>query len=401
MKKKKSPLLILRNTACFLILLICLLAGAACLISGGYMKAQYMKPWSETYSDSFSDPRIRLSSIGLLAANNHNMQPWKIRLDPDDPMVFFLYADSSRLTKEVDPDARQFMVSQGTFLEYVVVAGQEKGWKVSVTLFPDGEYQGQDLRREMDQKPVAKLVLEKTAPQKTSLYPGVFLPDTNRNDYTPAPLSSAALSSLQNIVSPDQKTLSLKIYQDSENLKQISSYALKSAETEAATARVMEESNRIFRPNEYSKNKYRYGYSVEGQGVSGLKKPVIQTLVTLFPSMNSGKGASQNFISYTKQSVEHTPAYLMIFSEGNSRTAQVMSGMLYSDLVLTGHTLHLAVQPLSQILEVYPEMHTLDSEFCQKYAPDGKTIQMLVRIGTPVKSTPLSMRRDVQELILK
>jgi len=401
MKKKNILIHIFITAFCTIALLSCFLTGAAYLISGGYMNAEYLKPWNKNYSDSFTDPRISLTAIGLLAPNNHNMQPWKIKLDPNDPMVFYLYADSSRLTKEVDPDARQIMISQGTFLQYVSVAGEEKGWHVNITLFPDGEYQEDHLREEMNKKPVARLSLVKTAPKKTDLYQGVFLPDTNRNAYISAPLAQSALTELNKISAPYKEILSLKTYQKQTDLKQIGTFAVKSAEVEAGTERVMDESNRIFRANETAKNKYRYGYSVEGQGISGMKKLFVQSLVTLFPSMNSGKDASQNFINYTKQSVDHTSAYILIFSANNSRTAQVMSGMLYSDLVLTGHTLQLAVQPLSQVLEEYPEMHTLYSEFYQKYASNGTTIQMLVRIGQPEKSTPLSMRRDVLDLMIK
>lgn len=79
------------------------------VISGIFVQPKYLEPWQKTYSQKFDDPRIRLVAHGLLAANGHNMQPWKIRLDKNNPMVFYLYADSERLTNEVDPPARQMM----------------------------------------------------------------------------------------------------------------------------------------------------------------------------------------------------------------------------------------------------------------------------------------------------
>ena len=57
------------------------------------------------------------------------MQPWKIKLDADK-YVFYLFANSSRLTTEVDYFARQTMVTQDTFLQYVKVAGEKLGYKV-------------------------------------------------------------------------------------------------------------------------------------------------------------------------------------------------------------------------------------------------------------------------------
>ncbi len=89
----------------------------------------------------------------------------------------------------------------------------------------------------------------------------------------------------------------------------------------------------------------------------------------------------------------------MILSRDNSRTDQVRSGMLYSRLVLTGHTLDLTMQPLSQVLEEYPEMKQTYENFNHEYASRGQTVQMLLRIGKPVKPAPYSMRRDVLSLI--
>ncbi|MNC64999.1 hypothetical protein D3C75_1152440 [compost metagenome] len=74
--------------------------------------------------------------------------------------------------------------------------------------------------------------------------------------------------------------------------------------------------------------------------------------------------------------------------------------MLYSRLILTAHSLGLAMQPLSQAIEEYPEMNGIYSDIHRSYAPGGGTIQMLVRLGTPLTEVPLSMRRDVQELII-
>lgn len=361
------------------------------------MKQTYLEPWSKNYAAEYSDPRVRLTAAGLLAASNHNMQPWKITLDKSDPTVFRLYADSSRRTNEVDPYARQMMISQGTFLEYVVVAGEKEGYHADIRLFPDGTYDESRLAASMDSKPVAKVTLTKAPSESSALYDALFLPDTNREKYQTEKLTGAQVSALGSLSSPSG--VFLKLYQNQGDLSNIGKFALQSATIEAGVPRVMDESNAIFRANEYQKNKYRYGYSVEGQGTSGFMKNIMQGLVTIFPSLNTGKAASQNFINYTKTSIDYTPAYAMIETTGNSRLEQVESGMLYSKLVLTGHTLGLAMQPLSQVLEEYPEMEAPYTEFKKSYAPDGGTVQMLFRVGAATKNVPLSMRRDVQSLI--
>jgi hypothetical protein len=369
------------------------------IISGGFMKQTYLEPWDKKYSTQFSDPRIRLTAVGLLAANNHNMQPWKIKLDKENPMVFYLYADSSCVTNEVDPLYRQMMITQGTFLEYVRVAGKKQGWNTEIKLFPDGNYKESDILNSMDTKPVAKITLSKTNQTDSKLYDAMYMADTNRGAYQQEQLTSSQITALESLSS--EKNVTIKLFTKKDDLNKIGTYALKSATVEAGVARVMDESNVIFRANEYQKNKYRYGYSVEGQGATGFKKNILQGLLTLVPSLNTGKGATKNFISYTKISVENTPAYAMIITDGNSRVEQVESGMLYSRLVLTGHTQGLVMQPLSQVLEEYPEMKDLYNEFKQIYAPENGTVQMLFRVGKPTIDAPVTMRRDVYSLIIE
>lgn len=369
------------------------------IISGIFESPKYMEPWQKTYSQKFDDLRIRLVSHGVLAANGHNMQPWKIRLDKDDPMVFYLYADSDLLTKEVDPFARQMMITQGTFLEYVNIAGDQLGYNTAVELFPEGGYDEQKLLESMKTKPVAKITLTKGKPQSSPLYDFMFLSDTNRAAYQSAKLIPEQVKQLENINGDANR--SIKIFQDKETIDKLGSYAMKGVAIEAGVNRVMQESENIFRANERQKNKYRYGFSVEGQGTSGIMRHFMQGLVTLFPSMNSGKASSELFIKSTRTSVDNTPAYAMIITDDNSRISQVKSGMLYSGLILEAHRMGFAMQPLSQVLEEYPEMKEPYSSIHRDYASGGGTIQMLVRLGKPTKEAPRSMRRDVMELIVK
>lgn len=89
----------------------------------------------------------------------------------------------------------------------------------------------------------------------------------------------------------------------------------------------------------------------------------------------------------------------MIITKDNSRLQQVKSGMLYSKLVLTAHSLGYVVQPPSQVLEEYPEMKEQYNKIHSDYASKGSTIQMFFRIGKPTQQFPQSMRRDVMDLV--
>lgn len=396
MKKRK-----LRKAVIILVTSLAVIAGTALialfLISGVFQHRNYIDPWNQKYADRFSDPRVQLAAHGLLAGSGHNMQPWMIRQDTDDPMTFELYADGSRMSRAVDPEARQFMVSQGAFLGYLEVAGREKGYRPRISLLPDGPFDEHHLAASLKEKPVARITLEPSDPEHTSLYDALFLPDTNRGAYKKEQITAAQVRAVERAA--QETGMTVNVYQQPADLEKLGSYAIRAAAVESGVDRVMKESEEIFRANEYQKNTHRDGFSVEGQGTTGIMRHLIQGLVTLFPSMNRGKAASERFVTSAKASVAGTSAYVMITTQDNSRESQIKSGISYSRLILAAHNQGLAVQPLSQALEEYPEMHELYSGIHEDYAPDGGTIQMLLRIGKPEKQAPLSMRRDVMDLI--
>lgn len=364
--------------------------------SGVFLKPKYLDPWQETYSEKFDDPRIQVASLGLLASSGHNMQPWKIKLDTNKN-IFYLFAYSKRLTKEVDPFARQTMITQGTFLEYVRVAGEKFGYKTDIVLFPEGDYDEQNLALSMNKKPVAKIILTKSEPKNTALYDFMYLPDTNRAAYLKTQLTPKQIKQLTAINTDEN--MAIKFFQDKENMKKLGNYAMKGAQIESSIHRINEESINVFRPNEYKKNKFRFGFSVEGQGTTGMMKHVMQGLVTLIPSFNNEKTSADIYVKSTRTAVDNTPIYAMIITKNNSRIQQVKSGMLYSKLILTAHSLGCVMQPLSQVLEEYAEMKEPYRNIHKEYAPNGSTIQMLLRMGKPTKKFPQSMRRDVMDLM--
>src|SRR5918993_3063388 len=74
----------------------------------------------------------------ILAPNSHNRQPWLVDLRETDAITLFV--DRERLLPQTDPWFRQIVVSQGTFLEALVLALRERGVAPQVTLFPEGEF---------------------------------------------------------------------------------------------------------------------------------------------------------------------------------------------------------------------------------------------------------------------
>jgi hypothetical protein len=367
---------------------------------------------------------MQVVAHALLASNSHNMQPWRIELHQTDAMSFCLFADGTRLTPQVDPYARQTTISEGTFLEYAVVAAQALGYECIVKLFPKGEYNAQGTPASMEERPAAevKLVpwadaqgsteadseLERTASGTVSagsLYDCLFLPDTVRVAYEDTSLTEEQVSRLTNEAAPvtapaPGRSVTVFLLQGDEDRGRLGELAVDGAMVEGAVGRITEESGALFRSTEYQKNGWRSGFSLEGQGTSGFGRWLMQGLLAIAPSLASTGDSNERFVDQTIEQVQHTPAYVLILTSDNSRTSQVAAGMAYARMQLTAQSMGLAVQPISQVLEEYPEMKTLRDRVHAQYAPNGETIQMLVRVGVPTRDVPHSMRRDAADLLM-
>jgi hypothetical protein len=157
----------------------------------------------------------------------------------------------------------------------------------------------------------------------------------------------------------------------------------------------------LTRTNEYQQNKYRYGFSIASSGTSGFMLYFKEALVTIIPSLNDDAASENAIVSQAELAAANTPAYVFILSKDNSRKSQVEAGMLYSRVQLKAESMGLAVQPLSQSIEEYPQMSKIYAQIHADYAPAGANIQMLFRVGKPVENVLQSMRRDVTDLLIK
>ncbi|MGV8874496.1 MAG: Acg family FMN-binding oxidoreductase [Rhodococcus sp. (in: high G+C Gram-positive bacteria)] len=371
---------------------------AVILVLGGiFVPAHYLDPWSSEYSDRFDDPRMKVVARAELAPSSHNTQPWFVSLDPSDPQALYLFTDATRLTPAVDPLSRQAMVSQGTFLQYLKTAAADMGYQATIDLFPAGPYDEANLMQSMIDTPVAKVALTEDSSVATDDAGSLFRSDTNRAPYEDTPLTTAQIVELTD--SAPESGATIQMFTDAENKATLTELAVIGTLIESGYAPATDESTALFHPNEGSKNDARSGFAVEGQGTSGFMKYFLQGLITIMPSINDDAATAKNAISSTDEAVTHTPAYALVSTASNSRTEQVQAGMVYAELSLRARTLGLVMQPLSQVLQEYPDMAEPYEAIHDKFASQGQTIQMMVRIGSPTTEYPTTMRRDVTTLI--
>lgn len=389
--------------AVVLVGLVAVALVALMLIGGLGVHRHYREPWSEDYHRQFADPRMQLVAVALLAPSGHNEQSWRIALDPRDPARFDLYVDVHRLAPVVDPLARQTLVSEGTFLEYLRVAGEQLGHPVSIELFPDGQFDESRLVASMRTTPVARVTLGRAEPRRVAAYPQMFRSDTNRATFADRPVTRAQVRALERAVATTPRltpagppVLDVRTAADERGL---SALAQRGVDIESRYHDAYAETAAITRANERAKNAARYGFSVEGQGTSGIAMYLTQGLLTVYPGLNDEAASGRMMRDSTRKALAHTPAFALLTTAGNTRAEQVQAGIAYARLSLEARAQGLVVQPLSQVLQEYPLMADEYARVHADYARPGETIQMLVRVGAPTREYPPSLRLDARDLV--
>ncbi len=76
------------------------------------------EPWHAWRADASSEPRA-LVGAAILAANGHNVQPWRFGIGADRVDLF---GDPGRRTGAMDPIDRELWVGLGCALENLVLA---------------------------------------------------------------------------------------------------------------------------------------------------------------------------------------------------------------------------------------------------------------------------------------
>src|SRR5512133_2538514 len=113
--------------------------GATASLAGcsSELPPEAIAAWNGPAADT-ADVRRWILSYAILAPHSHNLQSWLV--DLRQPGEIMLYCDLTRLLPETDPQSRQIMMSQGTFLELLDLAARQKGLRADITLFPQGEF---------------------------------------------------------------------------------------------------------------------------------------------------------------------------------------------------------------------------------------------------------------------
>jgi hypothetical protein len=343
--------------------------------------------------DAEPDPRRWMLGYAILAPHSHNLQSWVVDLSEPDQIV--LSCDLQRLLPETDPFSRQIMMSHGTFLELLDMAARERGYRAEITLFPEGAFGPQRL----DGRPVARIRLQPDATvARDPLFARVLERRTNRQRYDlERPLPAAAWQAMAEAVRPTELRFGFAGADQPEMLAQQRAVAAEAWRIEMVTPRTVMESYRVLRVGAAEVAQHRDGLT--------LLDPVPVWLDRLGLFDRSRAPGPEDFATTSQikdfgAKLDATPAFLWMVTEDNERATQVQAGRAYVRVQLAATAHGLAMQPLQQALQEYPEQagpHARIRELLGATAA-GQTVQMWARVGyaPPVPPAP---RRGVDAQI--
>jgi hypothetical protein len=351
-----------------------------------------VQAWQPTPDNT--DVRRFMLAHGLLAPNPHNRQPWLADLKREGELT--LVCDKDRLLPETDPFGRQILIGCGGFIELAVMAAAERGFRVQVALFPQGEPAATELP---GGRPVARMVLQRDpSVVRDPLFAQIQRRHTNKTAYdNTRPVPAAQWQQLT--ASSRASTMGLLAGEMVEpaTVEKLRQLMRASFETEMTTPRTWLESARLLRIGPGEIEQHRDGIS--------LMAPMLRLLsgLGLFDRFEVPARGSSNLARVMQrwQPQETGSGYLWIASRGNSRRSQVDSGRAYVRAHLQASALALDMHPQSQSLQEFAEvraqydaMHRLLG-----FDPAQTTVQMLARVGYATAVSGPSPRRDAAGLV--
>ena len=378
-----------------------LIGGGAIVAAGGLgvgcsqqLPPEAIEAWK---GPSPNEPDVRRWTLAhaILAPHSHNLQSWLVDLRAPGEML--LRCDLERLLPATDPFSRQIMMSHGTFIELLDIAARERGQRAEVALFPEGVF-GPD---KIDQRPVARIrLVPDAAVAKDALFAQILRRHTNRNAYDLArPVPAEAWAAMAQAVKPHALRFGFVGADQPETLQRHRAIAARAWAVELTTPAAILESFKVLRVGAAEVAKHRDGLT--------LMDPMVVWLTRL-GLFDRSKAPGPDDFATTSQikdfnaKIESTPAFLWMVSDGNDRVTQVNAGRAYARVQLAATAHGVAMQPLQQALQEYPEQaksYADIRQLLQAPAP-AQTIQMWARVGfaPPVEPAP---RRGVEAQLVR
>jgi hypothetical protein len=330
-------------------------------------------PWKT--AEIHNDPRVKSLAYAILSPNPHNRQPWEMELVGKNEVK--INRDLSKNLPHTDPYDRQLTIGMGCFIETMVIAASNFGYRVEIELFPDqsDKYFAN-----------AKFLKDKTL-SRDSLFEQITSRRSCKEPYKDIKVPREFISKMEKYGS---------VYANQNDVQHLKRITKEGFHIEIKTKRTFQESIDLMRFGKKEINKKPDGIDLSGF----LNELAIMTGILSKASLLDTKSFAykENLRMYDEM-LNSTPAYILLKSKGNSRFNQVDTGRKWMRANLLSTKLGLALHPVSQVLQEYPEMSKLYRGIHNRYANEDETIQMIGRLGFGV-NVPPSPRWDITKKII-
>jgi hypothetical protein len=321
------------------------------------------------------------------------MQPWEILFNGDDTRSLRIYLNGERLLPATDPFSRQIFMSIGGFIFLLEYAAADTGYDTDTTLFPKGTLANNDIGTSFA-SPVAEVKLKPQNEAVESLYLDAISSATVK-----ANLQSAAFSEMQErsyLTLNDFEGIDLRFLHDEAALSELKPLLKAAFRLEMQNEPTLLESYDLMRRNARQINAQPWGLSY-GSNFPEKSLGKIEFFETVFP-MKMEKWGIRGADNYDRE-VDRAGLFLIITTEGNSRTRQIQAGMLFQELWLKAIHEGFSVVPASQPLQEYDAMAAYYREIHRAFASPGQTIQMIAFLGIPEEGYRQGFRIAVDDLV--
>ena len=321
-----------------------------------------LKPWKS--AGSYSEPRKFALSYAILAPNPHNRQPWIVDLRQEGKII--LLRDPKRNLPMTDPHNRQLTIGLGCFLELMSIAATQQGLGVDHDLFPQGE-----------DGPVAISTFKQGA-ESDPLFSQVMKRRSCKEPFDDRPVPVDYATSLSDFAT---------IIDQAEPVAALRKLTWDAFMVEAMTPHTMRESVDLMRFGKAEINANPDGIDLGGPFLEAL---MLAGQLTREDQLDPSSNSFQQGVEIYREMLAATPAYAVLTSATNTRADQIDTGRKWLRLNLMTTRLGLALHPVSQALQEYPEMAAHYKSAHDMLAQPGHTVQMLGRLGfgPEVQETP-------------
>ncbi|MEL6572616.1 MAG: twin-arginine translocation pathway signal protein [Pseudomonadota bacterium] len=345
--------------------------GAAAGFAATRTPNDAIAPWGA--AGGYDDPRKWALSYAILAPNAHNRQPWKVDLRTPDQVI--IWRDKDRDLPETDPFHRQLVISLGCFLEQMRIAAADRGIDVTFDYFPDGE-----------DGPVT-IAHFKEGATPDPLFAAIPNRRSCKEPFTDQTLGLDQVTTLQDFAI---------IKTDAADVEALKTLTWEAWLTETYYPPTMKESVDLMRLGKAEINATPDGIDMGGTFLESLMLAGLLTRESLMdPESTSFK---QGAIIY-QEMLNATHAYAVLTSQENTRATQLDAGRQWLRLNLKTTEMGLALHPVSQALQEYPQMAEHYTKAHEMLAQPGETVQMLGRVGYGPQ-TPRTPRWPLETVII-